>query len=202
MCISCLELVAEQLSQMWSGQTTHRPLLTSTVKVVYASIVCHNLPAISFYEVRSDSGHFMPSTFLVSSINQPRMVQVIWEHFRVTKVDLFTSRETIHCQLFCSLTGADPWHGCTGTHLASEPMQLCVYPIDPACTDTVQGQGGREVGLDICTVFAHLDLVLRTDASLLQPLPSGFPRGRAFLREGAPYDTHVQTSGTPGMQRT
>ncbi len=32
--------------------------------------------------------------------------------------------------------------GCAGTQLATGPLQVCILPSDPSCTDTMQDQGG------------------------------------------------------------
>ncbi len=44
------------------------------------------------------------------------------------------------------------------------PTQICVYPSEPTCTDTVQSQGGRGAGPASCALLAQPDLVPRTDA--------------------------------------
>ncbi len=48
-----------------------------------------------------------------------------------------------------------PWHGHTGTQLASDFMQVCVSPSEHVRTDTVQGQGGLGEGPAGRTVLAH-----------------------------------------------
>ncbi len=52
-------------------------------------------------------------------------VQLIWRHFGLAQVDLFTSLETSHCQLSYSLT-----EGTLGTDvLSAGPSQVCISPV-------------------------------------------------------------------------
>ncbi len=60
-----------ETSMYWSIWTTLRLLCTSTIRVVYAPVICHNSPAISSYGVRSIWCRFMPFTFRACSIVQP-----------------------------------------------------------------------------------------------------------------------------------
>lgn len=57
-----------------------------------------------------------------------------------------------------------PWNGCPGTQLAPEPTQSSISHSEPACIDTVQGQGRQGAGLVGCASMAHPDLVLGPDA--------------------------------------
>ncbi len=57
-----------------------------------------------------------------------------------------------------------PWHGRTGTQLASGFMQVCVSPSEPTRTDAVQAQGGWEAGPAGCSGLAHPDLVFQTNS--------------------------------------
>ncbi len=74
-----------------------------------------------------------------------------------------------------------PRHRRTGTQLASGLTQVCVSPIEPTRTGTVQAQGGRGADPAGCAPLAHPDLVSRTH----------FPRDCTSLahssEEGSPF---------------
>ncbi len=85
--INCLELLAVHLalnrqtpgtprdayeaSMYWSVRTALRPLRTSTDKVVYSPVACHNSPATSSSGVGSIWGRFTPFTSRACSTGQP-----------------------------------------------------------------------------------------------------------------------------------
>ncbi len=82
--INCLELLAVLLalwrsgrcclaSTCWSAWSTLRPFCTSTGRVVYDHVSCHNSPAISSFGVRCSASRSAPSTSWssTSSIAQP-----------------------------------------------------------------------------------------------------------------------------------
>ncbi len=55
-------------------------------------------------------------------------------------------------------------HGRTGIQLGAGPVQICIPPSEPSCTDAVQDQGGGGEGPACGTFLAQLDLVPRTCA--------------------------------------
>ncbi len=82
--INCLELLPVLLalwrsgrcclaSTCWSAWSTLRPFCTSTGRVVYDHVSCHNSPAISSFGVRCNASRSVPSTSWssTSSIVQP-----------------------------------------------------------------------------------------------------------------------------------
>ncbi len=68
----------------------------------------------------------------------PEMNRLIWSRFGEAQVNLFASHKSSHCQLYFF----PPWHGRTGTQLASGFTQVCASHSEPTRTDTVQAQGG------------------------------------------------------------
>ncbi len=86
----------------------------------------------------------------------PQTVQLIWRRFGLSQVDLFTSLETSHCQLFYS--------------------QVCISPSEPSRTHTVQGQGGRGADPARGAILAHPDLVPRADAPRDSPSLADSPK--------------------------
>ncbi len=68
----------------------------------------------------------------------PEMNRLIWSRFGEAQVNLFSSHKSSHCQLYFF----SPWHGRTGTQLASGFTQVCASHSEPTRTDTVQAQGG------------------------------------------------------------
>ncbi len=59
------------VSTCWSTRTTMRLSRTSTSKVVYDHVACHNSPAISSSGVKPSASRCMPSTTWGSFIVQP-----------------------------------------------------------------------------------------------------------------------------------
>ncbi len=51
----------------------------------------------------------------------------------------------------------------------TSPLQICVSPSEPTCTDLVQSQGGRGAGPSSCAILAQSDLVPRTHAACDTP---------------------------------
>ncbi len=79
----------------------------------------------------------------------------------------------------------DTRHRCTGAQLAPGPSQVCVSPSEPTCTDLVQSQGGRGVGLASCALLAQPDLVPGTHAPRDSPsLASSSEEGPSSQRRG------------------
>ncbi len=62
-----------------------------------------------------------------------------------------------------------PWNGCTGTQLAPGSAQVCSFPNEPPCTDSMLDQEGWGAGLVDCTLLAHTDLVLKPYAPCDRP---------------------------------
>ncbi len=79
------------------------------------------------------------------------------------------------------LVRGDPWHGCTGTQLASGPTQICVSPSEPSRTDTMQSQGGSRAGPLGGAVLPQSDLVPQTNA------PHDSPFFANLSEEGSPF---------------
>ncbi len=89
-------------------------------------------------------------------------------------------------------------HGCTGTQLAPGPAQICVFPSEPASTDTVQDQGGRGAGPFSGSILAQQDLVPRTHAPHDSPsLADSSEEGSAFSETGHPLAPTSRLVETP-----
>ncbi len=94
----------------------------------------------------------------------PQTVQLIWRRFGLAQVDLFTSLETSHCQLFYSLTD-----GTLGTDALAHswPRGLRKYafpPVSLLAQTLCKGQRGRGADPARGTILAYQDLVPRADA--------------------------------------
>ncbi len=129
--INCLELLAVLLvlqqsgrcclaSTCWSARTTLRLSRTSTGRVVYDHIACHNLDTISSSGV-SKSLH---AVYILGEINRaadvlswqltfpgewrlhPETIRLFWSWFGEAQVNLVASHESSHSQLYDSLTEA------------------------------------------------------------------------------------------------
>ncbi len=130
--INCLELLTvlfgleevfdpySKASMCWSGRTTQRQSHTSTTRVVFAPIACHNSPAISTLEPAQTQGstcHSYPGDLnrVADLLSQQVSLRsewrlhpqtADWRWFGQAQVDLFASSESTHCQLWYSLTEA------------------------------------------------------------------------------------------------
>ncbi len=125
----------------------------------------------------------------------PQTVQLIWRRFGLAQVDLFTSLETSHCQLFYSLTD-----GTLGTDALAHswPRGLRKYAFPQwAFSHRLCARSERKRSRSCSWHHTGLPgLGSQSWCSSWQPLPGRFLWGRIYwLRDGAPYGTRVQTSG-------
>ncbi len=87
---------------------------------------------------------------------------------------------------------------CTGAQLAPGPLQICVSPSEPTCTDLVQSQGGRGAGLASCALLAQPDLVPGTLAPRDSPsLANSSEKGLSFSETGHPLAPASRPLETP-----
>ncbi len=87
---------------------------------------------------------------------------------------------------------------CTGAQLAPGPLQICVSPSEPTCTDLVQSQGGRGAGLASCALLAQPDLVPGTLAPRDSPsLANSSEKGPSFSETGHPLAPASRPLETP-----
>ncbi len=87
---------------------------------------------------------------------------------------------------------------CTGAQLAPGPLQICVSPSEPTCTDLVQSQGGRGAGLASCALLALPDLVPGTLAPRDSPsLANSSEKGPSFSETGHPLAPASRPLETP-----
>ncbi len=135
--INCLELLAVLLalwrsgrcclaSTCWSAWSTLRPFCTSTGRVVYDHVACHNSPAISksLRAVHILVIHILNRAADVLSRQltfpgewrlHPETIRLFWSRLRETQVNLVASHVSCHGQLYDSLTKAPSarTHWCT-----------------------------------------------------------------------------------------
>ncbi|KAL0204573.1 hypothetical protein M9458_002591, partial [Cirrhinus mrigala] len=77
-----------------------------------------------------------------------------------------------------------PLYQCTGTQLAEGPVQICISPSEPHCTDPVQSQGGQRTGSSGGPVLAQQNLVLGPCAPIVNPsLAHSSEKGPPFSGE-------------------
>ncbi len=197
----------------WSVRTALRPLRTSTDKVVYAPVACHNSPATSSSGVGSIWGRVVPFISRACSTGQPTSCAP-------RRMETPSPDGPADLATFWTCTGRpvrvprdvalpvvllpdrrNTRHRHTGTQLPAGPSQICISPSEPSRTDSVQGQGGRGADPARGTILAYQDLVPRADAPRDSPsLADSSEEGSTDSETGhlmAPTSRPLETSLVP-----